>query len=293
MIWNGRKFWFFFLMFFCEELFYSESQNSHTIFCHHINLMDGKQGFFERKRKYEKTVSTIPPNLSPVLLTSSKMNFFSIPCLVWPLQQVLMSNELVLWWKPNEEKFWIIHHLHLFHIQSPRIMKVELVLYHYCLINWYTWLWKNRIRSKRTSNSDLFHAHSQASSDILTLQDRIKSFFAYISNRKGFFNVFKNSIDRLNVYSFSFSHQIINSLRLGVALLIFVLYQCFAQVSFHSCWNYWLYFLAILLSDDLSHNLKVFCFNTSWMVVTCMELMVSPPHPTPHPYRLPVHPCVY
>lgn len=43
--------------------------------------MDGKQGFFERKRKYEETVSTIPPNLSPMLLTSSKMNFISIPCL--------------------------------------------------------------------------------------------------------------------------------------------------------------------------------------------------------------------
>lgn len=66
--------------------------------------MDGKQGFFERERKYEETVSTIPPNLSPMLLTSSKMNFISIPSLVWPLQQVLMSNELVLMVKAKGRK---------------------------------------------------------------------------------------------------------------------------------------------------------------------------------------------
>lgn len=51
---------------------------------HHINLIEGKQGFFERKRKYKETISTILPNLSPMLLTSSKMNFISISYLACP-----------------------------------------------------------------------------------------------------------------------------------------------------------------------------------------------------------------
>lgn len=39
-------------------------------------------------------MSTIPPNLSQMLLTSSKINFISIPSLECPLQEILMRNEL-------------------------------------------------------------------------------------------------------------------------------------------------------------------------------------------------------
>lgn len=71
---------------------------------HHINLIDGKQDLFERKRKYKETVSTVSPDLSPMLLTSSKMNFICIPNLVCPLQEVLTNNDLVLMMKARGRK---------------------------------------------------------------------------------------------------------------------------------------------------------------------------------------------
>lgn len=94
----------FFIKSFFEELLYPESQNTNTFSSHHINLIDEKQSFFERKRKYKETVSTILPNLSPMLPTSSKMNFSPIPSLVCPLQEVLMSKELLLRVKAKGKK---------------------------------------------------------------------------------------------------------------------------------------------------------------------------------------------
>lgn len=119
---------FFFLKFFLKNSLIQKVKMHVPFSSHHINLMDGKQGFFERKRKYEETVSTIPPNLSPMLLTSSKMNFISIPSLVWPLQQVLMSNELGLMVKAKGRKILNNPPPALFHIQQSRTMRVGLAL---------------------------------------------------------------------------------------------------------------------------------------------------------------------
>lgn len=108
--------------------FFIQKVKAHVPFSsHHINLIDGKQGFFERKRKYKEIVSTILPNLSPMLLTSFKMNFISIPSLLCHLQEVLMSNELVLMVKAKGKKILNNPPSVLFYIQYSRVLRVALV----------------------------------------------------------------------------------------------------------------------------------------------------------------------